>query len=241
MTNTPQVAVILLSGGLDSATAAAIARQQGFALYALSVDYGQRHRFELEAARRVAQALDVQRHVVLAVDLGQLGGSALTSDVAVPKDRPADEMAHGIPVTYVPARNTVLLSLALAYAEVVGAADVFLGVNAIDYSGYPDCRPEYVAAFTALANLATKASVEGRLQIHDPCPLDPLDEGRDHPSRHGTGRRLQPHSFLLRSRSRRPELRPLRRLPAAPQGLRRGGRGGSAAIFRLTGRMTKLK
>jgi 7-cyano-7-deazaguanine synthase len=164
-------AVILLSGGLDSATAAAIARQQGFALYALSVDYGQRHRFELEAARRVAQALDVQRHVVLAVDLAQLGGSALTADVAVPKDRPADEMAHGIPVTYVPARNTVLLSLALAYAEVVGAADVFLGVNAIDYSGYPDCRPQYVAAFTALANLATKASVEGRLRFTIHAPL----------------------------------------------------------------------
>ena len=140
--------MILLSGGLDSATAAAIARQQGFALYALSVDYGQRHRFELEAARRVAQALGVRRHVVLAVDLAQLGGSALTAAIDVPKDRPADEMAHGIPVTYVPARNTVLLSLALAYAEVVGAADIFLGVNAIDYSGYPDCRPEYIAAFT---------------------------------------------------------------------------------------------
>ena len=164
-------AVILLSGGLDSATAAAIARQQGFALYALSVDYGQRHRFELEAARRVAGALGVQRHVVLAVDLAQLGGSALTAAVAVPKDRPADEMAHGIPITYVPARNTVLLSLALAYAEVVGAADIFLGVNAIDYSGYPDCRPEYVAAFTALANLATKAGVEGRLRFTIHAPL----------------------------------------------------------------------
>ena len=195
-------AVILLSGGLDSATTAAIARQQGFALYALSVDYGQRHRFELEAARRVAQALGVQRHVVLAVDLAQLGGSALTAAIAVPKDRPAGEMAHGIPVTYVPARNTVLLSLALAYAEVVGAADIFLGVNAIDYSGYPDCRPEYIAAFTALANLATKAGVEGRLQFTIHAPLDPLDEGRDHPPRHGAGRRLQPYPFLLRSRSR---------------------------------------
>jgi 7-cyano-7-deazaguanine synthase len=163
-------AVILLSGGLDSATTAAIARQQGFALHALSVDYGQRHRFELDAARRVAQALGVKRHVVLAVDLVQLGGSALTAAIAVPKDRPPDEMAHGIPVTYVPARNTVLLSLALAYAEVVGAADIFLGVNAIDYSGYPDCRPEYIAAFTTLANLATKAGVEGRLNfaIHTP-------------------------------------------------------------------------
>jgi len=171
-TNAPgKPAVILLSGGLDSATAAAIARQQGFALYALSVDYGQRHRFELAAARRVAEALGVQRHVVLAVDLAQLGGSALTAAIAVPKDRPADELSHGIPVTYVPARNTVLLSLALAYAEVVGAADVFLGVNAIDYSGYPDCRPEYIAAFTALANLATKAGVEGRLQFTVHAPL----------------------------------------------------------------------
>ncbi len=164
-------AVILLSGGLDSATAAAIARQQGFSLHALSVDYGQRHRFELDAARRVAQALGVEHHVVLAVDLAQLGGSALTAAMAVPKDRAPGEMAHGIPVTYVPARNTVLLSLALAYAEVVGAADIFLGVNAIDYSGYPDCRPEYIAAFTTLANLATKAGVEGRLNFSIHTPL----------------------------------------------------------------------
>jgi 7-cyano-7-deazaguanine synthase len=163
-------AVVLLSGGLDSATAAAIARQQGHALYALSVDYGQRHRFELEAARRVAKALDVVRHVVLSVDLSQFGGSALTAAIDVPKDRPAEQMAHGIPITYVPARNTVLLSLALAYAETVGAADIFIGVNAIDYSGYPDCRPEYIAAFSSLANLATKAGVEGRLAftIHTP-------------------------------------------------------------------------
>ena len=163
-------AVILLSGGLDSATVAAIARQEGFALYALSVDYGQRHRFELEAARQVARSLDVRRHVILSVDLRQLGGSALTADWEVPKDRPADDMAHGIPITYVPARNTIFLSLALAYAESIGAADIFLGVNAIDYSGYPDCRPEYVAAFAALANLATKASIEGRLKytIHTP-------------------------------------------------------------------------
>ena len=120
----------------------------------------------------MAQALGVARHVVLSVDLAQFGGSALTDAIDVPKDRPADEMAHGIPVTYVPARNTVLLSLALAYAEVVGAADIFLGVNAIDYSGYPDCRPEYIAAFAALANLATKAGVEGRLKFTDPRPAD---------------------------------------------------------------------
>jgi 7-cyano-7-deazaguanine synthase len=167
-TNKP--AVILLSGGLDSATAAAIARQQGFSLHALSVDYGQRHRFELQAAQRVGKALGVARHVVLAVDLAQLGGSALTDAIDVPKDRPAEQMAHGIPVTYVPARNTVLLSLALAYAEVVAAADIFIGVNAIDYSGYPDCRPQYIAAFTTMANLATKASVEGgrKVTIHAP-------------------------------------------------------------------------
>jgi len=159
-------AVILLSGGLDSTTTAAIARQEGFAPYALTVDYGQRHRFELDAARRVAEALGVQRHVVLSVDLRQFGGSALTAAIDVPKDRPAADMVHGIPITYVPARNTVLLSLALAYAESIGAADIFLGVNAIDYSGYPDCRPQYIAAFTAMANLATKASVEGRLQYN---------------------------------------------------------------------------
>ena len=163
-------AVILLSGGLDSATAAAIARHEGFELYALSVDYGQRHRFELDAARRVAKASGVKRHVVMSVDLTQFGGSALTAAIDVPKDRPADDMAHGIPITYVPARNTILLSLALAYAETVGAADIFVGVNAIDYSGYPDCRPEYIAAFAAMANLATKASIEGRLNytIHTP-------------------------------------------------------------------------
>src|SRR3974390_2754650 len=134
---TERRAVVLLSGGLDSATTAAIARQEGYDLYALSVDYGQRHHFELEAARRVAQAVDACRHVILDVDLGQLGGSALTDVLDVPKDRPADAMSEGIPVTYVPARNTVLLSLALGFAETVGAADIFLGVNAVDYSGYP--------------------------------------------------------------------------------------------------------
>jgi len=163
-------AVILLSGGLDSTTAAAVAREQGFALFALSVDYGQRHRFELDAARRVAEWLGVRRHEVVRVDLARFGGSALTAPIDVPKDREPDAMSGEIPVTYVPARNTVLLSLALGYAEVVGAADVFLGVNAVDYSGYPDCRPEFIAAFERLANLATKAGVEGRLRfaIHTP-------------------------------------------------------------------------
>ncbi len=163
-------AVILLSGGLDSATTAGIARNEGFQLHALSIDYGQRHRHELEAARRVAQAMQVKQHLVLTVDLSQIGGSALTSPIEVPKDRNAQEMVQKIPLTYVPARNTVLLAMALSYAEVVGAADLFLGVNAIDYSGYPDCRPEFIAAFERLANLATKAGVEGSLRfaIHTP-------------------------------------------------------------------------
>jgi 7-cyano-7-deazaguanine synthase len=164
-------AVVLLSGGLDSATTAAIARSQGFELYALSVDYGQRHRFELEAARRVAESLGVKRHVTLRLDLAQLGGSSLTSQIEVPKDRPMDEMQAGIPVTYVPARNTVLLALALGFAETIGAADIFLGVNAVDYSGYPDCRPEFIASFQRLANLATTAGVEGSLQFKVHAPL----------------------------------------------------------------------
>jgi 7-cyano-7-deazaguanine synthase len=166
-----KAAVILLSGGLDSTTVAAIARRQGFALYALSVDYGQRHRFELEAARRVAAAMGVLRHAVLHVDLSQLGGSALTAAIDVPKDRSEQQMSSGIPITYVPARNTVLLSLALAYAEVVAVGDIFIGVNAIDYSGYPDCRGEFIDAFARLANLATKAGAEGRLQFQIHTPL----------------------------------------------------------------------
>ncbi len=210
-------AIILLSGGLDSATAAAIARQEGFDLYALSVDYGQRHRFELDAARRVCESLGVKRHAVVKVDLAQFGGSALTGSIPVPKDRPPAEMTHGIPVTYVPARNTVFLSLALAYAEVVGAADIFIGVNAIDYSGYPDCRAEFIAAFQQLANLATKAGVEGPAEIQNPYPAYRNDQGPNHPPRHGTGRRLQPHAFLLRSRSKRHRLRPLRLLPTTPK------------------------
>jgi 7-cyano-7-deazaguanine synthase len=166
----PKPAVILLSGGLDSATTAAIARAEGFDLYALSLDYGQRHRYELQAARRVGQAIGVRQHVFLAIDLTAFGGSALTGPIEVPKDRSLDQMQAEIPVTYVPARNTIFLALALGYAEVVGAADLFIGINAVDYSGYPDCRPEYVAAFGRLAALATKAGVEGRLnyQIHTP-------------------------------------------------------------------------
>jgi 7-cyano-7-deazaguanine synthase len=166
----PRSAVVLLSGGLDSATTAAIARAEEYRLFALSVDYGQRHRFELQAAAAVARALGVERHVTASVSLGQIGGSALTADIAVPLDRTSDAMAQGIPITYVPARNTVFLALALGYAEVVGAADLFIGVNAVDYSGYPDCRPEYIAQFERLSNLATKAGVEGTLhfKIHTP-------------------------------------------------------------------------
>jgi len=164
-------AVALLSGGLDSATSAAIARQEGFAVYALSVDYGQRHRFELEAAGRVARALGAKRHVVTSVDLAGIGGSALTDDIEIPKDRDVAEMEASIPVTYVPARNTVLLALALGYAEVIGASDIFIGVNAIDYSGYPDCRGEFIEAFAKMANLATKAGVEGQAEFKIHTPL----------------------------------------------------------------------
>ena len=160
-------AVVLLSGGLDSYTAAAIARSQGYGLFALTVRYGQVHAQELDAARRVAAALGVERHRELSVDLAALGGSALTGAAAVPKDRVLDE--EEIPSTYVPARNTVLLSLALAWAEVLGARALVIGVNALDYSGYPDCRPEYIAAFERLAALATKAGVEGvRFRVHAP-------------------------------------------------------------------------
>lgn len=164
-------AVVLLSGGLDSATTAAIARADGYSLFALSVDYGQRHRFELEAAARVAKSLWVERHVVASVGLDQFGGSALTDDIGVPMDRDENEISHGIPVTYVPARNTVFLSLALGYAEVVGAAEIFIGVNAVDYSGYPDCRPEFIAEFEKLANLATKAGVEKTISFRIHTPL----------------------------------------------------------------------
>jgi 7-cyano-7-deazaguanine synthase len=163
-------AVVLVSGGLDSATVLAIARTEEFALHALSFDYGQRHRFELEAAARVCEANDVKQHIVFPLDLREFGGSALTDDIDVPKDRSDDEIETGIPITYVPARNTVFLSVALGWAEVLGAFDIFIGVNAIDYSGYPDCRPEFIRVFESLADLATKAGVEGedRFRVHTP-------------------------------------------------------------------------
>jgi 7-cyano-7-deazaguanine synthase len=171
-------AILLLSGGLDSATVGAIAKHEGFELFALSVDYGQRHRFELDAAARVAKQLAVKRHEIVRIDLGKVGASALTTDIAVPKHDTAAQIELGIPVTYVPARNTVMLSLALAFAETTGAADIFIGVNAVDYSGYPDCRPEYIAAYEQLANLATKAGVEGTLQFKIHTPLIQLTKAQ---------------------------------------------------------------
>ena len=162
-------AVVLLSGGIDSTTTLAITLAEGYEAYALSFDYGQRHQIEMEAARRVADSLGTKEHRLAKIDLCIFGASALTDDVDVPKNRPESEIAHGIPVTYVPARNTIFLAYALAWAEVIAANDIFLGVNAIDYSGYPDCRPEFIEAFENLANLATKAGVEGRrFHIHTP-------------------------------------------------------------------------
>ena len=168
MTSKP--AVVLLSGGLDSATVLAIAVSQGFDTYAISFRYGQRHVHELQAAARIAQRQTARRHVVIDFDLRTFGGSALTGDLPVPKDRSAADMGHGIPVTYVPARNTIFLSFALAWAETLQCTDLFIGVNALDYSGYPDCRPEYIEAFEKMASLATRAGVEGEqpLRIHAP-------------------------------------------------------------------------
>lgn len=163
-------AVVLLSGGLDSATTAAIAKAEGYELYAISFDYGQRHARELDSAKAVARSLGAAEHLIVSFDLRRIGGSALTDDIEVPLDRPANHMAAAIPVTYVPARNTIFLSLALSYAESLGAFDIFIGVSAVDYSGYPDCRPEFIEAFETTANLATKAAVEGkgRFRIHAP-------------------------------------------------------------------------
>lgn len=169
MTNRPR-AIVLLSGGLDSATTLAIAKKEGFDLYAMTFNYGQRHSQEIECAKRLAMSNSVVRHTIVNIDLREFGTSALTADLAVPKNRYADEMAECVPVTYVPARNTIFLSFALAFAEVVDAADIFAGMNALDYAGYPDCRPEYIASFEAMANLATKAAVQNgrKLRIHSP-------------------------------------------------------------------------
>ncbi len=164
-------AVVLLSGGIDSATAAAMARHEGYRLFALTIDYNQRHRAELGAAKKIVQALGVEQHIEQKLDLRAFGGSALTADIEVPKDRLAKTMATGIPITYVPARNTIFLSLALGWAEVLGGADIIIGVNALDYSGYPDCRPDFIAAFKAMAMQATKAGVEGSWALNIQTPL----------------------------------------------------------------------
>ena len=171
-------AVVLLSGGLDSATTLAIARSEGFVCHALSFAYGQRHAVELAAAERVARGMGAVSHRVITIDLAQFGGSALTSDLPVPKKASAEEIGGEIPITYVPARNTIFLSFALALAEVSGASDIFIGVNALDYSGYPDCRPEYIVAFERMANLATKAAVEGRQQLKIHTPLIQLTKAQ---------------------------------------------------------------
>ena len=167
----PSPAVLLLSGGLDSTTMLAWALDRGFDVHAMTFRYGQRHAGEIEAARRIAKHYGVRDHVVVDIDLRTFGGSALTADIEVPRDRPPDEMKSGIPVTYVPARNTIFLSFCLAFAEVLGASDIFIGVNALDYSGYPDCRPEYIAAFERMANLATRGGVEGAAPIRINTPL----------------------------------------------------------------------
>jgi 7-cyano-7-deazaguanine synthase len=171
-------AVVLLSGGLDSTTVLAIARDEGYRPYALSFRYGQRHEIELVAARRVADAMGAADHVVAEIDLRAFGGSALTADIAVPHHDRVEDLDEGIPVTYVPARNTIFLSFALAWAETLGASDLFMGVNALDYSGYPDCRPEYIAAYETMANLATKAGVEGRQHLHIHTPLIDLTKAQ---------------------------------------------------------------
>lgn len=168
-------AVVLLSGGVDSATALAIAKSEGYEAYALSFDYNQRHRIELEAARRVADSLHVKKHLVIAFDLRPIGGSALTSEIEVPKGA-TGPLSRAIPITYVPARNTIFLSFALSWAEVLGASDIFIGANAVDYSGYPDCRPEYLKAFEEMANLATKVSVEGNIKFAINAPLITLSK-----------------------------------------------------------------
>jgi 7-cyano-7-deazaguanine synthase len=164
-------AVVLLSGGVDSSTTLAIAKSEGFDVHALSFQYGQKHELELEAAKRIAAAFSVANHIIVTIDLRKFGGSALTSDMDVPKGRSEEEIGLGIPITYVPARNTIFLSFAMAWAEVLGAQDIFIGVNALDYSGYPDCRPEFIAAFERMANLATKQGVEGNAKFSIRAPL----------------------------------------------------------------------
>jgi 7-cyano-7-deazaguanine synthase len=178
MPETQGKAIVLLSGGLDSTTTLAIAKSEGHSIFALTFDYGQRNEFEIKAARKIATQQGVVRHVVTKIDLREFGGSALTSEIEVPLNRNIDKMSHEIPVTYVPARNTIFLSFALAWAEVEDANDIFIGVNALDFSGYPDCRPEYIEAYQRMANLATKAGVEGRQRITIHTPLIVLSKAQ---------------------------------------------------------------
>ena len=221
MTTVAPAAILLLSGGLDSYTAGAIARADGFRLFALTVRYGQTHVQEVEAARRAAHALGVERHVELDLDLRDIARSALTGASAVPLDRDVAH-EHDIPSTYVPARNTIFLSLALAWAETVGASVIVIGVNALDYSGYPDCRPEYIEAFERMGRLATAAGVGGTASAH-PRPAPAPVEGGHRAPRRRSRPRLQPHAFLLRADTRRTSLWPLRQLPASRARVR-GGR-----------------
>jgi 7-cyano-7-deazaguanine synthase len=178
-------AVVLSSGGIDSTTALAIAKEEGYEIYSLTFFYGQRHALELEAAKKVAKALGAKEHLVVQVDLGRIGGSALTENIDVPKGRSEDEIKRGIPITYVPARNTIFLSYSLAWAEVLGASAIFIGVTAVDYSGYPDCRSEYIQSFEAMANLALRATVEGKMRIRIRTPLIQMTKGEI--IRRGTG------------------------------------------------------
>ena len=209
-------AVVLLSGGLDSATVLAIAIAEGYRPYALSFRYGQRHEVEIAAARKVAASMNVVAHVVLDIDLRAFGGSALTSDMAVPHHDSVEELDRGDPGHLRPARNTVFLSFALAWAETLGSSDIFIGVNAIDYSGYPDCRPEYLAAYEAMANLATKAGVEGRQHLRVLAPLAAVDQSPDHQAGPGSGRRLLPHAQLLRPLRRWSSVRVMRLMSVTP-------------------------
>ena len=212
-------AVVLLSGGLDSATALAIAKDQGFSCYAISFRYGQRHVIELKAAREVGEALGVQAHVEAEIDLRLFGGSALTADIEVPKHDSADELDDSVPITYVPARNTVFLSFALAWAETLQADDLFIGVNALDFSGYPDCRPDYIHAYQAMANLATVRGSRGPPPAH-PYAADQPDEGRDDPTRRRPWRGLRADAVLLRPQFGWRLLRPVRLVLAAAARLR---------------------
>ncbi len=229
METTPKRAVVLLSGGLDSATVLAIAKAEGYEPYALSFSYGQRHAWELEAAKRVAASIGVAEHRIATIDLRAFGGSALTADIDVPKGRAADEMSHGIPITYVPARNTIFLSFALAWAEVLGASDIFLGVNALDYSGYPDCRPEFIEAFEKMANLATKAGVEGRQHLKIHTPLIAMTKAQIIAKGIELGVDYGLTSSCYDPSPTRRALRPVRLVPAAPEGLPRERNRRSAA------------